>query len=221
MLVLLTNAGGSAICIHEDILPGDAIVTHVVACQGRNHIVNIRSGCRSVVVVNVHFEPELTMRSLRERLRHHPTMIMGDFHIGEPEEGRFSVWNQTFTDGDMWKSALLQSVLPHVLGIAQSDSTRRYSSVSWVFRTLSVNIPMAEAHDFHCFSHVIENLVKRSIPSDHAAVRVAFPKPTIRGHQGKRIPSWMSKHPVFCSDPKRLDDDHLYPVDPFGALADF
>ena len=37
-------------------------------CQGRDHIVNVRSGCRNLVVVNVHFEPELTLRSLRERL---------------------------------------------------------------------------------------------------------------------------------------------------------
>ena len=33
-----------------------------------------------------------------------------------------------------------------------------------------------------------ENLGKRSIPSDHAAVRVVIQKPTIRGHQGKSIP---------------------------------
>ena len=60
----------------------------VVTCQGRDHIVNIRSGCQSLVVVNVHFEPDLTLRSLRERLRlitpHWPQfpdaigMIMGD-----------------------------------------------------------------------------------------------------------------------------------------------
>ena len=31
----------------------------------------------------------------------------------------------------------------------------------------------------------------------------------------------MSKHPVFCSILKLLDDDHQYPADPFGALADF
>ena len=80
---------------------------------------------------------------------------------------------------------------------------------------------MAEARDFHCLSHIFENLVKRSIPSDHAAVRVVIQKPTIRGHQGKRIPSWMSKHPVFCCLFKRLDDEHQYPADPFGALADF
>ena len=40
------------------------------------------------------------------------------------------------------------------------------------------------------------------------------------GHRGKRIPSWMSSHPVFCSILKRLDDEHQYPADPWGALAD-
>ena len=60
----------------------------------------------------------------------------------------------------------------------------------------------------------------RSIPSDHAAVRVVLPKATIRGHQGKRIQSWMSKHPVFYSVLKQINDDHQYPC-PFGALADF
>ena len=35
--------------------------------------------------------------------------IVGDFNICEPEEGRFNVWNQTFTDGDTEKSALFQS----------------------------------------------------------------------------------------------------------------
>ena len=60
-----SNAGGSARCIHKDLLPDDAMATHVVTCQGCDHI---RSGCRSLVVVNVHFEHELTLRILRERL---------------------------------------------------------------------------------------------------------------------------------------------------------
>ena len=110
--------GGSAICIHKDLLPGDAVVTHVVTCQGRDHVVNVRSGCQSLFVVNVHFEPELTLRSLRERLRlitpHWPQYpdatgtIMGDFNICEPEEGMFNVWNQTFTDGDTVKAAIMR-----------------------------------------------------------------------------------------------------------------
>ena len=47
------NAGGSAVCIQKDLLPYDAIQKHVVTCQGRDRIVNIRSGCRSPVVVNL------------------------------------------------------------------------------------------------------------------------------------------------------------------------
>ena len=35
------NAGGSAICIHESLLPDGAMVTHVITCQGRDHIVTI------------------------------------------------------------------------------------------------------------------------------------------------------------------------------------
>ena len=36
------NAGGSVRCIHKDFLPDYAVVTHVVTCQGRDHIVNVR-----------------------------------------------------------------------------------------------------------------------------------------------------------------------------------
>ena len=48
------NAGGSAVCIiHKNLLLDGAIVTHVVTCQGRDHIVTIQSGDRNLVVVNV------------------------------------------------------------------------------------------------------------------------------------------------------------------------
>ena len=107
------NAGGST--FHEDILPEEAIVTHLITCQGRDHIVNIRSGRHSLVIVNVHFEPELILRQLRESLclisPHCPSypnavdIILGDFNICEPEEGRFNVW----TDGDPRKTALFHS----------------------------------------------------------------------------------------------------------------
>ena len=79
---------------------------------------------------------------------------------------------------------------------------------------------MAEARDFDCYSHVFENVGNRTIPSDHAAARLVFPKPTTRGHRSKRIPSWMSKHPAFCSLLKRLHDDHRCSTDPFGAFAE-
>ena len=229
------NTGGSAICIDNYLLPKDAIVTHMITCQSRDHIVNVQSDQKNLVIVNVHFEPELTLRNLRERLcfitPHWPQYpdavgILGDFNTWEPEEGRFNVWNQTFTDGDTGKTALFHSLFPHVLEITQPDYTKRDSTVIGIIRTLSridrifINLPMAEARDFLCYSHVFENLGKRSIPSDHAAVRMVIQKPTIRGHH-KRIPRWMTNHPVFCSILKRLNDDHRYSADPFGALADF
>ena len=116
---------------------------------------------------------------------------------------------------------------PHVLEVAQPDYTRRDSTALGIIRTLSridrifINLPMAEARDFHCYCHVFENLGNRTIPSDHAAVPLVIQKSTHREHQSKRIPSWMSKHPVFCSLLQRLHDDHRFSTDPFGALAEF
>ena len=115
------NAGGLAICIHKDLLPVEVIVTNLITCHGRDHLVSIQSGRHKIVIVNVHFEPELTLRQLRGRLRlihpHWPVhpnvlgIIYGDFNICDPEEGRFNVWNQTFTDGDPRKTAVFHKNL--------------------------------------------------------------------------------------------------------------
>ena len=180
---------------------------------------NIQSGDRNLIVVNIHFEPDLTLRNLRERLRlitpHWPLcpeglgVITEDFNICEPEEGRFNSWNQTE------KAALFRSIFPHVLGIAQPDFRRRDSSADGTIRTWSridrafINLPMAEARDFHCYSQKFENLGERS------------KKPTIRRNQVKRIRSGKSKRPVFCSILEQPNDDHQYPDDPCVALADF
>ena len=103
------------------------MVTHVVTCQGRDHIVSIRSGCRNLTVVNFHFEPELTLRSLRERLRlittHCPLypeavgVIAADFDICEPEEGRFCKYN---TSNDVFSRC--KSV--HKMATGKSDDQR-------------------------------------------------------------------------------------------------
>ena len=76
-------------------------MTHMITCQGRYHVVNVQYGRQSLVIVNAHFEPKLTLRRLRERLRlinpHWPPypdavgIIVGDFNICDPEEGRFNV----------------------------------------------------------------------------------------------------------------------------------
>ena len=90
----------------------------MTTCQGRNHIVTIRSG-EGVLVVIVHFEPDLVLRDPRERLHRisilwprYPEslgVIIGDFNVCEPEEGKFNVRNQTFTEGDTGKTALFRS----------------------------------------------------------------------------------------------------------------
>ena len=223
------NAGGSAFCIHRDLLPEEAIVSHVITCQGRDHLVNTQSGRRNLVIVNVDFEPELTLWHLRGRLRLiHPHwlayrsgvgIILGDFNICDPEEGRFNVWNQSFTDGDPGKTVVFHSFFPHVLEVAQSDYTRRDATSIGVIRTLS-RIDRISIRDIHCYSHVFENLEKKTIPSDHAAVRLVIQKPSNRGHQRKRIPSWMSKHPIFCFISQHFYDDHRFSPDLFCALAE-
>ena len=168
------NAGGSVICIHRDLLPEEALVTHLITCHGRDHLLNIRTERHSLVIVNVLFEPDLTLRQLRGRLRLiHPHWLAYPNEVGiilcdicDPEEGRFNVWNQTFTDGDPGKTAVFHSFFPLVLEVAQSayrrkDSIRTLSRIDRIF----LNLPMAEVRDFHCSSHVDENFEKK-IPSD-------------------------------------------------------
>ena len=46
-------------CFHKDPLPEDALVTHVITCQGRDHIVNVQSGRRNLVVAKAHFELDM------------------------------------------------------------------------------------------------------------------------------------------------------------------
>ena len=62
-------SNGSATFIRKSLLPDHAVVTHEITCQGRDHIVNIQSGESVLVVINEHFEPDLILRNLRERLR--------------------------------------------------------------------------------------------------------------------------------------------------------
>ena len=149
------NAGGSAICIHRDLLLEDAIASHVITCPGRDHLVNIRSGRHNLVIVNIHFEPELTLRQLRGRLRlihpHWPAypngvgVILGDFSICDREEGRFNYWNRSFTDGDPGKTAVFHSFFPYVLEVA--NTTLQYASS---FRNLQIEDTRANVFPAGC-----------------------------------------------------------------------
>ena len=116
---------------------------------------------------------------------------------------------------------------PHVLEIAQPDYTRRDSTALGIIHTLSRIDRIFSTYLWlrrEIFTATLmssRTLGNWTIPSDHATVRLVIQKPTNRGQQGKRIPSWMSKHPVFCSLLKRLHDDHRFSTDPFCALAEF
>ena len=122
-------------------------MTHLITCQGHDHLVNIRSGWHNLVIVNVHFEPAVTLRQLHARLHlihpHRPAhpcgvgVFLGDSNICDPEEGRFNVWNQSFADGDLGKTAVFHSFFPYVLEVVQSDYTRRDATAFVVTRTLS------------------------------------------------------------------------------------
>ena len=63
------NARGSSTCIHKDLLREDSIETHMITHEGRDHIVNMTSGRKRLVIVNVHYEPELILRRSRGKLR--------------------------------------------------------------------------------------------------------------------------------------------------------
>ena len=80
---------------------------------------------------------------------------------------------------------------------------------------------MAEASGFHCYSHVFENLGNRTIPSDHAAVRLVIQKPTTRGHMSKTYSQLNIQTSRFLLLLQRLHDDHRFSPDPFGAFAEF
>ena len=85
-----------------------------------------------------------------------------------------------------------------------------------------LNLPVVEVRDFHCYSHVFENLVNRTIPSDHAAVCLVIQKPTHREQQGKRIfPDGCPQIPFSVPFLQQLHDDHRFSPDLFGALAEF
>ena len=186
-LFLTENAGGSVICIHRDLLPEEALVTHLITCHGRDHLVNIRTERHSLVIVNVHFEPDLTLGQLRGRLRlihpHWPAypnevgIILDDFNICDTEEGRFNVWNQTFTDGDPGKTAVFHSFFPLVLEVAQSayrrkDSVRTLSRIDRIF----INLPRMISFQ-SCFAIVLPAPRFPSFRPDTASFRSCLSLP--------------------------------------------
>ena len=232
------NAGGSAICIHRNLLSEDAIVTHVVTCQGRDHLVNIRSGQHSLVIVNVHFEPELTSRQLRGRLGlthpHWPTypravgVILGEFKIGDPEEGRFNVWNPTFTDGDPGKTAVFHSFFPYVLEVAQNLSTPGemprplvlYAPCQGLIVSLSIYLWLR-----HVISTarlmLLRTLGRKLFRVTMLQYASSSRNLLVEDTRTNVFPVGYPNTPFFGSILQQLHDDHSFSPDPFCALAEF
>ena len=148
------------------------------------------------MAVNVHIEPELILRSPRERLRlitpHWPLYpeAVGVITVGltfASQRREDSMFGTNLPLKGYGKGCPLPFFFPRVLEIAQPHFTRRDSAADGVIRTLSrtdgafINLPTAEARDFHCYSHVFENFGERSTPSDHAVIRVVIQKTDYSG----------------------------------------
>ena len=123
-----------------------AVISHVITCQGRDHFVSIHSGDSILVIVDVHFEPDLTLRSLRERLR----LILSTWALVTLEH--LVLWleistsvNLSKTDStfgirlsrmaNAGKTAVFHVFFPYVFEIAQPDFTRKDVTVNGVLRT--------------------------------------------------------------------------------------
>ena len=100
---------------------------------------------------------------------------------------RFKVWNQTFTDGDAGKTAVFL-FFPVRLWDCTAGLHKEGCYSQWCNTYLSridrifVNLPVAEARDFHCYSHVFENLGERFIPWLHR-----FKLPNLAGNLSPRV----------------------------------
>ena len=155
------------------------------------------------MIVHVHFEPDLVLRPLRERLR----LFIGHA-ILKPlvclsETSTFAYTKkEDLASGIKPSQKVMQgkrhcsvSFFPHALEVAQPKLTGKDTAADGTLRTLSridrafINVLVAEARYFHCYSDVSDNLREQSIPSDHVAVRLIVQKPTSLCDHVKRIPS--------------------------------
>ena len=118
----------------------------------------------------------------------------------------------TLTEGDAGKMVLLLLSFFSILLKLYNQIYKKGTAADGTVRTLSsfdrafINVPMAEARDFHCHILVTDKLGERSKQRHHVAIRVVRQKPLAYCSTIKRIPNWMAKHPVFCAILKRISD---------------
>ena len=129
------NAGGSGVLIRKILfrsLTKDATM-----------LFKIRSGESAVVVINVHFETGLNFRTFEKGYDSLSPIGLAIpkaweslwvINICDPEEGRFSVMNQTYTEGDPGRIALFRIIFTYALEIAQPSFTRKNTAADGTLR---------------------------------------------------------------------------------------
>ena len=193
------NTRGSVILIRKNCLTPGSTIIHKELFPGRDHLVQIRCEDSLCTIVNVHFQLEGTLA------------LMGDFNISDPDEGRLNARNQTFSDGDARRAAVLLASFTRSVEIGQPSFTGKDGR-------RDTNIPMAELCDCRCYAPSIGCVGERRIPSDHVAARLTTASP--QGRCGYH-PVIRQRLPLFISALDDLHKDNMYDEDPLVPLDQF
>ena len=177
------NAGGSAIYIYKDLLPEEAIVQHAVTCLCRDHLVNIRSG-RLNLYCQRPFRAWTFLASCTWQITSHsPALacfsqwwalfwVTSTSVIQKKDDLMFGTTHSPMAT----RESLLDSIISFHMSlrllnlITRGRTSQPLGSYALIQRliVLWINLPMAEARDYHCYSHVFQDLVKRTITSDRS-----------------------------------------------------
>ena len=232
------NAGGSAVCIHKDLVPEEAIVTHF------SYVSRPRSYCphtiwetklsdrqRPFLNLNLHCGNYVAGCILFTRTGLHIPMewalFLGDFNSCDPERGRFNVWNQTFTDGDPRKTAMLHSFFNMFLRLLNLISRRgtpqplrSYALCQGliVLKTIYLWVKHGMSTVTLTSSRTWKVGPFRVIMQQYAS---SIKSQQIEDTRANEFPAGCPKIPFSVSLLQRVHGDHRFSTDPFGALAEF
>ena len=120
-------------------------------------------------------------------------IIIGDFHICEPEEGRFDVVDQTTSDVDPGWSTSFGGGSAKLHKEGGSAGLGRHESCPGLSQP-SMTFPCLKLVAFH-----VTDFCDGSSPSSHVAIRVVIPQPGSNSNSCDQVHSWFVKHPVLCS----------------------
>ena len=227
------NAGGSAICIHKDLLTDNATVTHIVTCPGRDHIVSVQSERTKLVIVKFHFEPELTVRRLRERLRlivpqwpSYPlvlalSLVTSIFATPKKED------STRFSPIVILERPLLCISISRTFLNSQNLITPggTHKSVASFVPYLELIGSLSTCRWTKCVTFTITHTFLRSwITGQFRAITQrcvwSFKNPIMRGDNSNAFLNGCPNN-HFCSFLKRVHDGHRYSDEPFRALDVF